>query len=130
MSKHKRKQEDNESNRDAWSMPGPAVPRLEKGQSGFDPLGARQEAAFAQGLFIRNLFTLRLRTHKRWALGLMLLLGTCLVLPLALSALEWVNGAKLSAPLLLVIPIAVIGLFFFVNVVLSINSRGSHRNHS
>jgi hypothetical protein len=125
MSKQKRKRAQDNSGGEAWAMQGPAVRRIEKGQTGFDPLGAQQEAAFAQGLFLRNLLTGRLRTNKLWVLLVMSLAGICLLLPLALSVIEWSAGAILSAPLFFVIPMTLGALLLFWNVALNVWARRS-----
>lgn len=101
-------------------MQGPAVPRLEHGQSGYDPLGARQEAAFAQGLFLRNLLTGRLRTDKAWVLLVLALGGFMFSLPLVFTVVELAAGASPSAQPLCLVPLTIVAVLFFINMALSV----------
>src|SRR5690349_14972451 len=132
MAKRNSKSAEHESKSDSnpWSLRGPAVHRLETGQSGLDPLGARQEAAFTEGLFIRNLFTGRFRTRHLSLLLLMGLVGFCFLIPLIFTAIEWLARAPLSIPLVGAVLLAIVGLFFFWNIAASLNMPRSHREDS
>ena len=50
--------------------------RTRNGRTGYDPLDTRAEAARMEGLFIKNLFTLKLRTRNPFYLILMAVFGT------------------------------------------------------
>jgi hypothetical protein len=102
-----------------WSLAGPAVERIRSGKTGFDPLGARQEAAFAQGLVIRNLFTGRLRTRKGWLIGLMTLAGVFFILPLVLFLMDSTMLHRVPLALLVLIPVGLVGIALLVNALLS-----------
>jgi hypothetical protein len=57
-------------------LPGLPGYRTRQGRSGYDPLDTNREAAFMEGTFYRNLFTLRLRTRNAFYLVLMFIFGT------------------------------------------------------
>lgn len=56
-------------------LPGFPGYRTRQERSGLDPLDTNREAAFMEGTFYRNLFTLRLRTRNAFYLFLMFLFG-------------------------------------------------------
>lgn len=56
-------------------LPGFPGYRTRDGRTGYDPLDTNREAAFMEGTFYRNLFTLKLRTRNPFYLVLMFLFG-------------------------------------------------------
>ena len=76
MSKHRSKHTD--------SIPGRPGYRTRGGRSGLDPIDNQTEASFVEGLFIRKLFTGKIRTRNPVYLLIMLVVGLLLLLfPLA-----------------------------------------------
>ncbi len=71
------------------SLPGLPGYRTRPGRSGLDPLDTRNEAAHMEGLFLRNVFTLRARTRNPFYLLLMFILG---VIPLAMTVVLIFGG--------------------------------------
>lgn len=65
----------------------PGLPgfRTRQGRSGYDPLDTNREAAFMEGTFYRNLFTLRLRTRKAFHLILMFIFGAAISIIMGLA---------------------------------------------
>jgi hypothetical protein len=70
-------------------LPGWPGYRTRSGRSGLDPLDTRNEAAHMEGLFLRNVFTLRARTRNPFYLLLMFVLG---VIPFVLIAALLIGG--------------------------------------
>ncbi len=56
--------------------------RNRPGASGLDPMDTYREAAYAEGLFYRRLFTGRLRTRNEFYITLMAVFGAVMVFPL------------------------------------------------
>lgn len=56
-------------------LPGFPGYRTRQGRSGLDPLDTNREAAFMEGVFLRNLFAFRLRTRNPFHLVLMVIFG-------------------------------------------------------
>jgi hypothetical protein len=70
-------------------LPGWPGYRTRAGRSGLDPLDTRNEAAHMEGLFYRNVFTLRARTRNPFYLLLMFVLG---VIPFVSIAVLLIGG--------------------------------------
>ena len=60
---------------DPSNLPGWPGYRTRSNRSGLDPVDSYREQAFLEGMFIRKLFPLQLRTRNRFYLFLMLLFG-------------------------------------------------------
>ena len=92
--------------------------RTRENRSGLDPLDTRTEAAHMQGVFFRNLFTLRLRTRNLFYLILMFLFGAVPFLFLAIMIFGTIftegSGRNLT---FLLIPI----LFLMITGLLTLN---------
>jgi hypothetical protein len=102
--------------------------RLSGGKSGYDPIANRNEAAYAQGRFLRGLFTGQARTRNPFALLMMLGFGVLLLLPLVglldtgnVIGLRPADGSGPSP--ILVIVAAIIGGLLVYNAVMSIRRR-------
>jgi hypothetical protein len=111
------------SDENPWSMRGPGADRLDAGMSGYDPVGARQEAGFAAGLLLRNLLTGRLRTRRGWLIALLMFCGTLLIMPVLLFAFDLQVWRTVPQALCLLAPIAFVGVMLCVNAVLSAMSN-------
>ncbi len=73
--------------------PPPGFPgyRTRPGRTGYDPLDTHREAAFMEGMFYRNVFTLRLRTRKVVYLILMFIFGVIPFVPLLFLTIQQVS---------------------------------------
>jgi hypothetical protein len=77
------------------STPLPGFPgyRTRPGRTGLDPLDNNREAARAEGLFYRKLFTMQLRTRNPFYLTLMAVFGLpLLILPILFITDALING--------------------------------------
>jgi hypothetical protein len=93
-------------------------------RTGLDPIDSYAEAGYAQGLFIRNLFTGRLCTRNPVLLIIMIMLGLVFFLPMLFFIQNAIETKYLFLPgLVCLLPLAGIGVMFFVNVALSLKSR-------
>lgn len=94
--------------------------RTRNGRTGYDPLDTRAEAARMEGLFIKNLFTLKLRTRNPFYLILMAVFGT---IPfIILSGLTIIELSSSSPPnwfiLIVTTPCIIPTGFLTINLVL------------
>lgn len=97
-------------------------------RTGLDPVDSYAEVGYAEGLFIRNLFTGRLRTRNPILLIILDILGLAFCCPL-LIYINYVigTGTLFSSGLICVIPMTGIGLMFFLNVFRSLEPRSTSR---
>jgi len=91
--------------------------RTRENRSGLDPLDTRAEAAFMEGTFYRNLYTLRLRTRNSFYLVLMFVFG---VVPFSGSVALAIATFTTSASWLILILPSLITFPLTINFVLSI----------
>jgi hypothetical protein len=110
------------------SLPGWPGYRNRPSRSGLDPVDTYLEEAFIEGMFLRRLLTLQLRTKNRFYLGLMFLAGLVsllLSIPFwAIVPLEWdsnliILGLKIFGLLIVTGVPLVMGILLLVNFVLS-----------
>lgn len=107
------------SDENPWGTRGPGADRLDAGLSGYDPIGARQEAGFAAGVFLRNLLTGRLRTRRGWLVALLMFCGTLMIVPVVFFLFDSQMWQSAPQALCLLAPIAFVGVMLCVNAVLS-----------
>ena len=109
---------DNDGRAGPSSLPGWPGYRTRNGRSGYDPIDMRTEAAHTASVFVRDLFTGKLRIRNPILLFLSGLLGLALVIPFLLAIWEMLNGnpSPLDAWITFFIP-GVIGLAMLVNFI-------------
>lgn len=98
---------------ESLTLPGWPGYRFRPGRCGLDPLDRNCEGAHLEGLFIRYLFTLKLRTGNPVYIRLMTFLALFCLLPLLLFA---TNESSVG---IVFLPCIIIGLFLTLNVALS-----------
>jgi hypothetical protein len=101
-------------------IPGRPGYRNRARRSGLDPMDSYQEAGYMQGLLIRNLFLLRLRTRNPFYLLLMVGGGALFLWPLVAALKEYIDTRYFNPGLFCFIPMGMMGLLFFINVILSL----------
>ncbi len=113
------------------SIPGTSGYRLRNGRTGLDPIDNAREASFAEGKFIRTLFTGRLRITSGLGLSIMAVMGVVFVMPPILfyvvPLLEGVSVPVTFFDLCFLLPLALIGLALLANTVLSLKQNGKKR---
>ncbi len=97
------------------------------GKTGYDPIATGLETSYAQGRFIRALFTGRLRTRNRFMQGLLLLFGVLLLLPLG-GLLDTGNVLGLRPPtgapsVLGVLAVSLLGALLLYSALMSIRHK-------
>jgi hypothetical protein len=98
--------------------------RIGGGKSGFDPIASQREAGYAGGLFLRRLFTGRLRTRSRFIQLSLLAFGVLFMLPLV----GWVGSnnpgsllmSQYTCAFLLIILSTIVGVLMIYCGVMSI----------
>jgi hypothetical protein len=121
----------NKSKRNAYmdgenQLPGVPGYRTRQGRSGYDPLDTNREAAFMEGTFYRNLFTLRLRTRNTFYLILMFIFGTATTVFMSFTLYAFISAPKygekgLSYYLILGVVYLVFGFILIVGLALLAN---------
>jgi hypothetical protein len=101
-------------------IPGRPGYRIRNGRSGLDPIDTGMEAAYEDGLFLRNLFTGRIRTRNPFLVASMMLIGACLLMPLLLTTIDTLGLGYLSRTIACSAPFAIVGLAFLVNAALNL----------
>jgi hypothetical protein len=106
---------------DPSSIPGLPGYRTRDGRSGYDPIDTRTEAAHTASVFVRDLFTRKLRIRNPIFLLLSGLLGLALIIPFLLAILELLNGhlVPLGTWITFLIP-GIIGLAVLLNFIKSL----------
>ncbi len=107
----------------AFRLPGWPGYRNRPGRSGLDYLDNEFELAHMEGLFLRRLFTGRLRTSSPVYLSGMALLGVLCLLPLLLALLFPAPGQQSLIGWCFFLPIAIFGTALLINFALNVRQR-------
>jgi hypothetical protein len=101
---------------------GPGKPgyRNRLGRTGLDPIEASLESASLEGLFLKRVFTGRLRTRRKVYLWLMGLLGLLLLLPWALVLASGGNLSEIASLAACFSPFGILGIGLLVNLGLNL----------
>lgn len=107
-------------------LPGFPGYRTRRGRSGYDPLDTNREAAFMEGTFYRNLFTLRLKTRNVFYLTLMFISGISLTAFFSIALYATIFTPLVTEPDLITYLYRVVfcfflGLFWLVGILLLVN---------
>lgn len=116
MPQKKRKRDENNSE---VELPGWPSYRTRSNRSGLDPLDTRSEAAHMQGVFLRNIFTLRARTRNPFYLILMFVFGVVPFMTILLFLLPSLPELDLPFVIYLVLVVLILGAVT-INFLLSI----------
>jgi hypothetical protein len=101
-------------------IPGWPAFRNRWGRSGLDPLDTYKEWGYLQGLFIRKLFTGRLRTRNPIWLGAMIVSGIFLVMPYFAGIYESLDNHSVSGLFVIAVPVGLPGYLLLLNVYYSL----------
>jgi hypothetical protein len=93
--------------------------------SGLDPVDTYTEWGRFLGLFIRNLFTGRLRTRNPILLGIMIMAGLFACAFADYPALLIISGYIDGSLLLCLVPVGIVGLALLINTALSLLPKSS-----
>ena len=120
--KHGHKQEETVESRHEPGEPMPGQPgyRIRPSHTGLDPFDTSLESGRIEGLFIRNLFTGRLRTRKPVYLAAMIFFGLLTFLPLPCALAEDSRARDGDIFLICFFPLGIVGIALLWNAVLSL----------
>jgi hypothetical protein len=104
--------------------------RTRENRSGLDPIDSSLEISHQEGTFLRNLLTLKLRSHDPFHLVVMALFGVFFLVFssvfLYATIVDWESGNAAWIMLLcILVPFFLISIFLIINLVLSIISKRS-----
>jgi hypothetical protein len=107
-------------------QPGLPGYRISGGRSGYDPLDTNREAAYMEGIFYRNLFTLKLRTQSAFHLSLMLIFGIILSVLMSYPVYALFTGfltidQSIGSIIVVLVLLLIWGLLFLAGIFLLIN---------
>ena len=122
LSQSSKKSNDKEDQDNNNALSGWSGYRTRAGRSGYDPVDTRTEAGHMPGIFIRELFTGRLKTENPVYLSILLIVGLVLVIPLFFAIIEMQNGNLFSWQVWILFSIAgIIGIAALVNFIKNVN---------
>ncbi len=93
--------------------------RNRPGRTGLDPMDTYREVGYAEGMFLKHILTLRLRTRNPLVLIAMSVVGLAL-LPLLTTLGQIKNSDELIFSIMCMAPLGVFGALLLLNVGLSV----------
>ena len=102
--------------------------RTREDRSGLDPIDSSLEISHQEGAFLRNLFTLKLRSQDPFHMVVMALFGVFFLVFssvfLYATIIDWESGNAVWIMLLcILVPFFLISIFLIINLVLSIITK-------